>query len=120
MKKSTFGLDQNIANLCCYAGWFITGIVFLSQEKHDKEVRFHALQSILWFGALVLVNLAARIVAFAIGWVPLFGGLVTGLIFGVLGFVWFASWLILMFMAYSGKRFKIPFFGQIAERQIDK
>jgi len=120
MKKSTFGLDQNIASLCCYAGWFITGIVFLSQEREDKTVRFHALQSILWFAALAAVHVAASIFRFVVGWIPFFGNLVTGMIFGLLGLVWFASWLVLMFMGYSGKRFKLPIIGDIAEKQIEK
>jgi len=120
MKKSTFGLDQNIASLCCYVGGFITGIIFLVSEKDDKTVRFHALQSILWSLLLVALHVAAAIIGVVIGWIPLLGGLVTGLISTILFLITFGSWAFLMFMAYSNKEFKIPVLGDVAKNQVEK
>ena len=108
-KKSVFGLDENVASLLCYALAFISGIVILVMEKENKTVRFHALQSTLWFVALWIVTTVA-------GWIPLFGGLLSYL----LGLLSFASWIFLMYSAFVGKRFKIPMIGDIAEAQIEK
>ncbi len=49
---STTGLEPNVAGLLCYLGAWITGIIFLVIEQKSKFVRFHALQSIVTFGAL--------------------------------------------------------------------
>jgi len=107
--KSTFGLDENIASLVCYAGIWVTGIIFLIMEKDNKTVRFHALQSIIWFIALNIVTSIA-------GWIPFIGGILAW----VLGIVTFASWLYLMFTAYKGQKFKLPIVGDICEQQINK
>ena len=53
---STTGLEPNIAGLLCYLGGWITGIVFLVIEQKNKFVRFHALQSIVTFGALTVAS----------------------------------------------------------------
>jgi len=118
MKKSTFDLEQNVASLLCYAGWFVTGIIFLVCEKEDKVVRFHALQSILWFGLLAIVSAAVSVVGLVIGWIPILGALTTGLLGGALGLINLVSWLILMLTAYQGKRLKIPVIGAAAAKQV--
>lgn len=109
MKKSVFGLDENIAGLLCYVLGFISGIVVLVMEKENQFVRFHALQSIIWF---VLLAIAGRI----LGWLPLIGGLLGGLV----SIIVIASWLFLMYNAYMGKKFKIPMIGDAVEKQLSK
>jgi uncharacterized membrane protein len=113
-------MKRNVAALCCYAGWFITGIIFLVREGRDKVVRFHALQSILWFLALAVIHTAVWLFTAVFGWVPFVGELVTGITQLVFNVVWFGSWLFLMLAAYRGRMFKIPIIGEAAERQIGK
>ena len=108
-KKSVFGLEENIACMLCYALFIFSGIIILVMEKENKNVRFHALQSTLWFMLLWV----ARTV---LGWLPLIGGLLTS----VIGLVVFVSWLFLMYSAYTGKRFKIPMIGDVVETQINR
>ena len=103
--KSSTGLAENIAGLLCYAGIWVTGIIFLVIEKENKTVRFHALQSTIWFGALSIISAV-------LGWLP-----VIGWIFPVISLV---SWIYLMFCAYSDKKFKIPVLGDVVEQQINK
>jgi uncharacterized membrane protein len=81
--------------------------VFFATEPHNRFVRFHAMQSILVFGAACL----ALIVCLAI---PFLGWILS--IFVFYGSV--ALWLILMFKAYQGERFKLPIAGDIAEERI--
>ena len=55
-KKTSTGLQENIAALLSYLGWWITGIVFLLLEPDNKFVRFHAIQSILLFGFIMVAG----------------------------------------------------------------
>ena len=108
-KKSVFGLNENVASLLCYALFFFSGIVILVMEKENRTVRFHALQSTLWFMLLAVASTVA-------GWIPLLGGLLGSFI----GLVTVLSWLFLMYNAYMGKRFKIPMIGDTVETQINR
>jgi len=106
-KKSVFGLDENVASALSYALLFFSGIIILILEKENKTVRFHALQSTLWFIALGIANIIA-------GWIPLVGGLLGSLI----GLITFVSWAFLMYNAFVGKKFKIPMIGDVVDAQI--
>ena len=121
MKKSVFGLDENIAGLLAYSLGIIvlgllplgivSGVAVLVMERENNFVRFHALQSTIWFILLFLINVA---VGLLFGWIPLIGGLISGII-------WFfiaASAVFLMFNAYMGRKFKIPIIGDIVEGQL--
>jgi uncharacterized membrane protein len=104
--KTSTGIQQNFAGLLCYIVGWITGIVFLLLEKENKFVRFHAVQSIVVFGAYTIL-----VIVF--GRVPVIGWIITWL----LGITAFIVWLILMYKAYQGKTVKFPIAGNIAEQQ---
>ena len=106
-KKSVFGLDENVASALCYAFAFFSGIVILIMEKENKTVRFHALQSTLWFIALSIVSTV-------VGWIPF----IRGPLGTIIGLLTFASWVFLMYNAFVGKKFKIPMIGDVVEAQI--
>lgn len=104
---TTSGLDPNVAAALSYALGWVTGLAFLLTEPHDKFIRFHALQSTIVFAALSVVCVLLQII-------PLLGMLVT--VFLVIP----ASavlWLLLMFKAYQGERFKVPVAGDMAEQR---
>ena len=103
--NSGTGLQQNVAGLLCYLGWWITGIIFLVLENKNEFVRFHAIQSIIVFGA-------ASVVLAIFGSIPILGGLVAALV-GVAAFI---LWVILMVKAYRGEKFKLPIAGDIADK----
>ena len=105
MAKTSTGLDENVAGLLCYVLGWISGLVFFLIEKENKFVRFHALQSIIVFGVLFLAG-------FIIGWIPVIGWVIKWLI-SVLALV---LWIILMIKAYQGEKFKLPWAGNLAEK----
>jgi uncharacterized membrane protein len=107
MNKTSSGLDENVAGALTYALGWITGIGFLVTEPANKFVRFHALQSLIVFGALSL----AWFIAMSI---PLLGWLIAFVIIPPLSAV---LWLLLMFKAYQGARFKVPFAGDVADQR---
>jgi uncharacterized membrane protein len=112
MEKSSTGLDENVAGLLCYVLGWVSGLVFFLLETENKFVRFHAIQSILVFGAITVAGIV-------LGWIP-FIGVVFSVLIGVLGF---ALWIILMIRAYQGVKFKLPWSGDLAEKwagSVDK
>lgn len=106
--KTASGLDPNVAAALSYALGWVTGLLFFMTEPHDRFVRFHALQSTIAFGALSIVCLLLQII-------PLLGMLIT--VFLVIP-VSAVLWLILMFKAYQGERFKLPIAGEMAEQRL--
>jgi uncharacterized membrane protein len=105
-KKTSTGLDQNVAGLLCYAGWWITGIIFFIIEKENKFVRFHAMQSIITFIAFWVISIILTVLPVV--------GVILGSIFWVITVI---LWIILMLKAYQGTMFKLPVIGDIAEKQ---
>ena len=105
-------LEPNVAGLLCYLVGWISGLVFFLIEKDDDFVRFHAMQSIIVFGAITVVNILLYIlwVIPGIGWI--FGALLATILW-VLAIV---LWIILMVKAYQGERFKLPIAGDLAEK----
>lgn len=101
---SSTGLEPNVAGLLCYLGGWISGIVFLVIEQKNKFVRFHALQSIVTFGALTVAGAL-------LGWIP-YAGSVFGITIVILAFI---LWVVLMVKAYQGELYKVPLAGQVAE-----
>jgi len=104
MGNTSVGLSENVAGALSYLLGFITGIIFLLIEKDNKFVRFHAMQSTILFIALFIVNVILTITFIGLLLVP---------IVGLIGLV---LWLVLMYMAFTGKKFKLPVIGDIAEK----
>jgi uncharacterized membrane protein len=108
-EKTASGLDANVAAALSYGLGWITGLAFLLTEPRNTFVRFHAMQSTIVFLALSVLSLLLQTV------IPLVGTLLV--VFLVIP----ASavlWLVLMFKAYQGERFKLPVAGDMAEQRI--
>jgi uncharacterized membrane protein len=113
-------LSTNLAGALTYVLGIITGVLFLVLEPYKKNrfVRFHAMQSILF--TLVCI-------AFSIAWSVLWGMLLSisfsffwvdaPLRLGI-AFVIFGFWLFLMYQAYLGREYRIPWIGDLAAKQL--
>lgn len=103
--KTSIGIQANIAALLSYAAGWVTGLILYLVEKENKFVRFHAFQSIVVFGSITVVQTVLLAIP-VLGWmlVPFIylGGLVL--------------WILLMVKSYQGEKFKIPYAGEIAEK----
>ncbi len=117
------GLDQNIAGLLTYLFGLITGIVFLLLEKDNRFVRFHAWQSIFVWAGIVVIFIGLSIIGFIVAVIPGVGwilGILITLFNFVLGLGTFILWIYLMIQAYQNKMVKLPFVGDLAEKQVNK
>lgn len=110
------GVDARLSSVLCYAGWWVTGIVFLFAERRHAGVRFHAAQSIIVFGALsIALFLSGGIsaVAFVLA-VPTFQLAQT------VGYLlWLSAvvlWLYLLLLAWRGETWQVPVAGGLARK----
>ena len=100
------GLTDTNASGLAYVT-IIPAIIFLVVAPYNQKplIRFHAWQSIFlniaWFAICII-----GIIPF-IGW----------LIFGVGVLVLFVAWIIVLLKAFKGERYKLPFIGDLAEKQ---
>jgi uncharacterized membrane protein len=101
--------------LLCYAVGWVTGIIFYFIDKRPF-VRFHAAQSIVVFGGLMIIRIGlGMIFAAAFGFGGLGGFALAGSIYGLIGLVGFILWILLMVKAYQGEKFRLPVVADIAE-----
>ena len=107
-EKSTTGFDPNVAAALSYVLGWITGLAFVVLERDSKFVRFHAMQS-------TIVFLALSVLVVVLQAIPILGMLIA--VFLVIPFS-AVLWLVLMFKAYQGERFKVPVAGDMAEQRL--
>ena len=104
LKRTSLGLDENVAGALAYALGWVTGLGLFFIERENTFVRFHALQSAIVFGALCVLWFVGLSI-------PFFGWMLSFLVIPPVSAV---LWLLLMFKAYQGERFELPFAGRIA------
>ena len=110
---TSMGMSPNVeAGLSYLFGW-VTGLIFFLVEKQNRFVRFHAMQSILFFGGLTLINIILNVIG-GIG-IP---GL--GLLAALVGIVGFVGWIVLLINGFQGKYFKLPIIGDYAEKYANQ
>ncbi|MBN2239523.1 MAG: hypothetical protein JW712_07100 [Dehalococcoidales bacterium] len=105
MAQTNTGLDEKIAGMLSYLVLWPSGIIFLILEPNNKYVRFHALQSIIVFGA---ISIAMMIFS----WIPVF----SVIIYIVGGVLMFALWVLLLIKSSQGDRYKVRWAGDLAEK----
>jgi uncharacterized membrane protein len=120
--ESSTGLSANVAGLLCYVATWVTGIVFVVLEKKSTTVKFHAWQSIMTFGVLFVVQLIVSVILAAIAWATYSPGLLLfTVVFGTIIWVIIVGlWIALMIIAGTGRKWKVPWAGNWAERRASK
>lgn len=105
------GLKDNVAGTLCYLFGIIGGVIFLvlAPYNRNRDIRFHAWQSIFLTLAAILVDWIAG--AF------LFTGFGLWRLMGLLHFFWFAVWVYMMFQTFQGRTVRLPVIGDLAAKQ---
>jgi uncharacterized membrane protein len=115
--SSATGLDPRTAAALAYLAGPFSGALVLWVETGNRDVRFHAWQSILALGGLMLLVLVSS----ALTGVALFFSATAMLVMlniatalaGVLAIVW----AVCLWKAFAGGRWKLPLAGDYAERR---
>lgn len=114
--QTSTGLDPKLAGLLCYILGIITGLIFFLIEKSNDVVRFHAAQSIVFSGAVIVLWIVLMIVGLILTSISWTLGNLFGLLSLVLWLGLFVVWVVLLIKGYSGEKWKLPVLGDMAER----
>lgn len=120
--KTALGLDINVGSLLCYLPVclisLIYSIIVIATDKENKQVRFHAFQSLILSVAYIVVVIVLQVFAMIVGVAlnsaaiaSLIGLLVLVVLVGFLGAMIFG-----MIKGYQGQQFKFPIIGDMAEK----
>jgi uncharacterized membrane protein len=122
--KSSTGLDENVAALLSYVMTWVTGLIFFFIEKDSRLVRFHAVQAMLLGGSAIVLGIALWVVwAILLIIVVQISDVLTmllNLVFVLLMIAFYlgllVAWIMCMIKAYQKQYFKLPVFGNFAEK----
>ena len=113
-EPTSTGVDARLASVLCYAGWWVTGLVFLFAERRNQDVRFHAAQSLIVFGVAVgrVVSVRRRERRRLFRRRPAFQ-----LLQAVGNALWLGAvllWLFLLVKTWRGETWRVPVAGDLA------
>lgn len=97
--------SENVMAAVAYLGWWLSGLILLLLEKQNKQVRFHAAQSVVVFGVF-------NILLTVFGWVPVLGW--------ALFPISFIIWLVLMWKAFQGEMYRFPYAAPYADKLLER
>ena len=112
-------LDDNVASAMCYLLLGITGLLFLVLEPYSlkRTIRFHALQSIFFTGALAVCWVVLIVAGVILAYIPIVGGLIAMMLFLAMLMGAFIAWIMLMYKAFNNQSTVLPIIGPLAEKQ---
>ena len=117
-ERTSTGIDAPLASVLCYAGWWLTGLVFLVVERQHRGVRFHAAQSVVLFGALSIAMVALGGVSVVALLLP---GPAFRLLQGVGNLIWLGAvllWIALLVKTFRGETWRVPLASGVADRIV--
>ncbi|MGA9997211.1 MAG: DUF4870 domain-containing protein [Pyrinomonadaceae bacterium] len=125
--KTQLGLDANLGAALGYPIGILAIILFV-MEKDNRFARFHALQSLLYHVAAVVVFIVIIVVGLILSFIL---GMVSSALGGIAGVLMFLLYMLLILAyigglilaavkAYQGQWFKLPLVGSMTEKIINK
>ena len=114
--QTSTGLDPKLAGLLCYILGLITGLIFFLIEKSNDVVRFHAAQSIVFSGSVIVLWIVLMILGLILTSISWTLGNLYGLLTLLVWLGLFVVWVVLLIKGYSGTKWKLPVIGDLAER----
>ena len=110
--------DDRVAATLSYALGWLSGLLFLLYGARKPFVRFHALQSLIFFGAINLIDVVLMRLIFFIHYYLGYPWAFFFFAFLLLNFVGFVGWIVAMVQASQGKYYKMPIVGHFLEKTI--
>lgn len=120
-KTNTLPMDYNIAALLCYLPVAFVNVGFsilwlATEPKANRIVRFHALQGLFLAGAALIVGMI--ISALSVVLIPLGAWQVLNGLYTLDSLVFLVGSIVGMVNAYNGIEYKLPYLGEIVEKQL--
>jgi uncharacterized membrane protein len=119
--QTNLGVAPNVGGLLCYAPCCI-GLVFsvvvAVVEKQSRFLRFHAFQSLLFHGALLVVSIGVQIALTILGMISSGLALIGSLLWMLVGLGVLAAVILLMVKAYGNEEYKLPVIGDMAQKWL--
>ena len=113
------GMEDHVAAAICYALGILTGVLFLFLEPYNRnrEIKFHAFQSIFFAASWIVVAIAMSIIGTMVVFVPYIGWAISLALWFVVPLGFLAVWILLMYKAYNKEHWVLPIIGPMAEKQ---
>jgi uncharacterized membrane protein len=109
------GMTDNVAGMLAYVT-IIPAIIFLVMEPYNRSrfVRFHSFQCLFFAVAWTILWIALSVFAHIpfLGWLSI-------LMWPLIGLAGFIIWIVLLLKANQGQMYKLPFIGDMAEKQAN-
>ena len=112
------GLPANVAGALAYVLGPITGVLFYVLERDNRFVRFHAAQSIVVSIVMIVISIVLGILGAVLGFIPFIGWIIAGMLSLGVSLVSLVLWLFLMWQAFQGNEWEVPFAGVFARRMV--
>ena len=109
-RMTSLGMDVRLERVLAYAFGWVSGLILFFLEK-NRNVRWHAAQSMVTFGTLSILIFAVSMLKNFLGWIPLIGWLAGGVLGLVITALWWVTgilWFWLIFMAIIRPDYKLP------------
>jgi uncharacterized membrane protein len=119
--ETEIGLEVNVAAALAYVLGFLTGIIFYLLEDENDHVRFHAAQSMVVFGGIVVAFIALSFIQIIAGFGTIVGALLGAIISLVSLVLWVGAlvlWIYLIVQTYQNKDPRIPGAAGIADNLV--
>lgn len=109
MNGKSLDMDENVTALLAYLLGWVSGLVVYLLEKENRYVRFHAMQSILTFGAITLLGIL-------LGAIPL----LNSFLLPILNLLAIVLWIVLMVKAWQHETVRLPVVAGFADEMMKK
>ena len=118
--KTQLGLEPNVNAVLCYMPvcclGLLVSIITVVVEKQNRFVKFHAFQSLLVWGASIVLSVALQIAMVLMSTMSgLLGTLVWALMM-LVGVALLGLTVLLMIKAYNNEQFELPVLGEMARK----
>lgn len=118
--KTALGLDTNVGALLCYLPVcginLIYSIIVLVTEKSNRVMRFHAFQSLLLLGAVILACVGISVISIVLAFASSTLSMLFGMLMWLVGLGMLGLAIFLCVKAYQGAQVKLPVIGDMAEK----
>jgi uncharacterized membrane protein len=119
-RMTTLGLDERLERVLAYAFGWVSGLLLFLFEK-NRDVRWHALQSMIVFGTLSILMIGVNMLRWmlsSIWFLNIITNFGLGLLSNVLFWVTILLWVWLMVMAWFKRDYRLPFISDWIRRIV--